>query len=215
METGSNKSLYTLIAVVVFGIFLSLSYYLFQDQMKSTLASVLDKTSASTSHQQIAAEYYNENLLIDGTKVVDGPLVGGSGGLPTYPDTDGVDGREFIAYKNIAPIIDKFGVGVYTISFDLKTTKDGSILVYLLSGASKYSFWANVQGTTEWKRYSIVVNIVALDPSYIHYSPTTANLSFYGTYNTQVSPSVKNVKIQMGTADGVPIYEESPTSLIY
>lgn len=49
METGSNKSLYTLIAVVVFGIFLSLSYFLFQDQMKGVMADVLDKTSLSTS----------------------------------------------------------------------------------------------------------------------------------------------------------------------
>lgn len=99
--------------------------------------------------------------------------------------------------------------------FDLKTTKEGPILVYLLSGASKYDFWAKVQGTTEWKRYSIVVNIIALDPAYIHYSPTTANLSFYGTYNTQVSPSVRNVSIQMGSSDGIPVYEESPSSLSY
>lgn len=49
MESGSNKSLYTLIAVVVFGIFLSLSYFLFQDQMKGVLADVLNKTSLSTS----------------------------------------------------------------------------------------------------------------------------------------------------------------------
>lgn len=58
--------------------------------MKTTLASVLDKTSASTSHQILVAEYIDKNLLIDGTRLVDGPLVGGSGGLPTYPDTDGV-----------------------------------------------------------------------------------------------------------------------------
>ena len=49
METGSNKSLFTLIAVVVFGIFLSLSYYLFQDQLKGVLASVMDGTSEMTS----------------------------------------------------------------------------------------------------------------------------------------------------------------------
>ena len=42
METGSNKSLYTLIAVVVFGIFLALSYFLFQDNLKGILASVTD-----------------------------------------------------------------------------------------------------------------------------------------------------------------------------
>ena len=45
MEIGSNKSLFTLIAVVIFGIFLSLSYWLFQDELKSVLANVLDSSS--------------------------------------------------------------------------------------------------------------------------------------------------------------------------
>lgn len=49
MESGSNKSLYTLIAVVVFGIFLSLSYFLFQDNLKGVLANVMDRTSVTTS----------------------------------------------------------------------------------------------------------------------------------------------------------------------
>ena len=48
MESGTNKSLFTLIAVVIFGIFLSLSYFLFQDQLKGVLASVLDGTSQKT-----------------------------------------------------------------------------------------------------------------------------------------------------------------------
>jgi hypothetical protein len=45
VDGGSNKSLYTLIAVVVFGIFLSLSYFLFQGSFKGILADVMDKTS--------------------------------------------------------------------------------------------------------------------------------------------------------------------------
>ena len=49
MDTGSNKSLFTLIAVVIFGIFLSMSYWLFQDEMKSVLASVMDRTSEMTN----------------------------------------------------------------------------------------------------------------------------------------------------------------------
>ena len=49
MESGSNKSLYTLIAVVVFGIFLSLSYWLFQDNLKGVLADVMEGTSQSIS----------------------------------------------------------------------------------------------------------------------------------------------------------------------
>ena len=51
MDNGSNKGLYTLIAVVVFGIFLSLSYFLFQDQMKVVLGTVLDKTSQSVDRK--------------------------------------------------------------------------------------------------------------------------------------------------------------------
>ena len=49
MESGSNKSLFTLIAVVVFGIFLSLSYWLFQDNLKGVLADVMNSTSEMTS----------------------------------------------------------------------------------------------------------------------------------------------------------------------
>lgn len=56
METGSNKSLYTLIAVVVFGIFLSLSYFLFQDSLKGVLADVMSKTSQSTSMHIVNAD---------------------------------------------------------------------------------------------------------------------------------------------------------------
>ena len=51
MDNASNKGLYTLIAVVVFGIFLSLSYFLFQDQMKGVIATVLDKTSQSVDRK--------------------------------------------------------------------------------------------------------------------------------------------------------------------
>lgn len=45
METGSSKSLYTLIAVVIFGIFLALSYWLFGDQLQGVLGSVTGDAS--------------------------------------------------------------------------------------------------------------------------------------------------------------------------
>lgn len=48
MDTGSNKSLFTLLAVVIFGIFLSLSYWLFQDELKDVLADVLDKSAVKS-----------------------------------------------------------------------------------------------------------------------------------------------------------------------
>ena len=54
MEQGSNKSLFVLIAIVIFGIFLSLSYWMFQDEMKGVLADVMEKTS------QVAGTFMNE-----------------------------------------------------------------------------------------------------------------------------------------------------------
>jgi hypothetical protein len=44
MEKGSSKSLFTLLGVVVFGIFISLSYFLFQDQLQSIVATTTSKT---------------------------------------------------------------------------------------------------------------------------------------------------------------------------
>lgn len=49
MESGSNKSLFTLIAVVIFGISLALSYFLLQEEFKSVLADVMVSTSEMTS----------------------------------------------------------------------------------------------------------------------------------------------------------------------
>ena len=49
MDIGSNKGLFTLLAVVIFGIFLSMSYWLFQDELVNVLADVMDKTSEMTS----------------------------------------------------------------------------------------------------------------------------------------------------------------------
>ena len=67
MERGSNKSLFTLIAVVIFGIFLSLSYWLFQDELSSVLASVVSKTSQSVntklSQQRLDTMTYNDYTL--------------------------------------------------------------------------------------------------------------------------------------------------------
>ena len=204
MDNASNKGLYTLIAIVVFGIFISLSYWLFQDQMKNVLADVMFKTSIATSHQILVAEYIDKNLLIGGDKVVEGPVTGWG------------TGKEFLRYLDTAPIFDTFGAGIYTISFDLQVTSPGPIRVYMQNGSeAKYTFYKAVQGTTTWKRHSIVVDIVAVDPASPYYDPTYSYLAFYGIYGTGVSPSVKNVKIQMGTADGIPIYEESTSSLTY
>lgn len=53
MDRGTNKGLFTLITVVIFGIFLSISYWLFQDSLKGVLADVLDKTSQSVDSKTV------------------------------------------------------------------------------------------------------------------------------------------------------------------
>jgi hypothetical protein len=51
MENGSSKSLFTLLAVVIFGLFLSLSYWMFQDELTNVLANVFDNSSSSISEK--------------------------------------------------------------------------------------------------------------------------------------------------------------------
>lgn len=48
MDGGSNKALFTLLAVVIFGIFLSMSYWLFEGEFKLILSNVMDSDSQST-----------------------------------------------------------------------------------------------------------------------------------------------------------------------
>lgn len=48
MDGGSNKALFTLLSVIIFGIFLSMSYWLFEGEFKLILANVMDSATQST-----------------------------------------------------------------------------------------------------------------------------------------------------------------------
>ena len=84
MEQGSNKSLFTLIAVVIFGIFLSLSYWLFQDELKSVLADVMDSTSEMTS-----IKLENNGKLTTDEKYFNVTVTGGSVTINEFTATKG------------------------------------------------------------------------------------------------------------------------------
>jgi cbb3-type cytochrome oxidase subunit 3 len=45
MDEGANKALFVLIAVVIFGIFLAIAYWMFQDEFKAILEDVMAKVS--------------------------------------------------------------------------------------------------------------------------------------------------------------------------
>ena len=51
MEQGSSKSLFVMIAVVIFGIFLSLSYWMFAGEFKTILEDVFQNTSTKTMNK--------------------------------------------------------------------------------------------------------------------------------------------------------------------
>lgn len=105
--------------------------------------------------------------------------------------------REFIQFADIAPIIDKYGLVEYTISFDIKSkniSKNNSVQVYCQNGnSSKYAFNRIVYVTTEFKRHFITVTPTLSDSSI-----TQSYLAFFGVYDTGNVPVVRNVKIELG-----------------
>ena len=121
METGSNKSLFTLISVVIFGLFLSLSYWLFQDEMTNVLASVLDKTSISI----------NLKLDNDGSYPTDGVYFSYSDngdGTLTITDYDVSGGKIVIIPKEINGLtVTKIGNGAFRSSGISKVTLASTI----------------------------------------------------------------------------------------
>ena len=121
-------------------------------------------------------------------------------------------GNEFLKTHDLTPIFDKYGLVPYTISFDLKSSDistSDQIQVYLQSGSgSKYSFTNTLQVTTNYQRYYIHVTPALVSGSTV----TTSLLAFYGTYGTGNYPSVKNIKVELGTVqepEWIPAPEDS------
>ena len=101
--------------------------------------------------------------------------------------------NEYLAYESIVGIIDTYGVGTYSFSFDLKSDIAGLFSVYTTDGAErKYTFTSkSVSATTNWNRYNITVDITLVNTAF-----TVNNISFYGTYGTGKIPTVKNMQIE-------------------
>lgn len=102
---------------------------------------------------------------------------------------------EYLFYRDVAPIFDQYGTGVYTLAFDAKAKKEGQAQVYF-AGNLKHSALPSVMTLTEdYKRYTIL-----LDVKLANQSNTTTNLAFFGMkYGSGVVPSVKNVRLSKGT----------------
>lgn len=122
-----------------------------------------------------------ENLLSDSNKIV-----GESSNV------------EFIQFADIAPIIDKYGLVKYTISFDIKSkdiSKCDVVNCYCQNGsATKYGIGYNpIKVTRDFKRVHVTIT-----PTLSNSNETKAMLAFYGNYGTGNIPIIKNVKIELG-----------------
>ncbi|HEL1769159.1 TPA: carbohydrate binding domain-containing protein, partial [Streptococcus suis] len=91
---------------------------------------------------------------------------------------------------------DKHGLIEYTLSFDLRASQAGQVVVYQQNGSgSKYSgLWKPLTVTTEWQRFHVT------------FTPTEGNmelsesfLAFYGVYGTGVVPHARKFKLEKGT----------------
>ncbi|MEE3747236.1 phage tail spike protein, partial [Streptococcus suis] len=96
---------------------------------------------------------------------------------------------------DLAPVFDKYGLIEYTLSFDLRASQAGQVVVYQQNGSgSKYSgLWKNLTVTTEWQRFH-----VTFTPTEGTVSLANSYLAFYGTYGTGVKPIIRRAKIERG-----------------
>ena len=110
---------------------------------------------------------------------------------------------EFLRTIDLSPIIDKYGLIEYTLTFDIKATKNGQCRVYAQNGSgSKYSIGYNdINVTTDYIRHKIKFTPTLSNPEI-----AMTSLAFYSTYGSGVFTTIKNIKLQIGgtSSDFVP-----------
>jgi len=132
-----------------------------------------------------------ENLQVGGTN-----LLTGTDEETVYVSKD-PNAMEFLRTPyDLAKVFDRYGLVTYTLSFDLKATKDGAVHVYMQngSGARYRGIHADIGVSTEWKRYHVTFTpiewIMELSESF---------LAFYGIYGTGIVPYARKFKLEKGT----------------
>lgn len=105
--------------------------------------------------------------------------------------------REFVRYADLAPILDKYGLVNYKLSFDIKsadTSSQSTVRLYFQNGTgARYSITGQaIPVSTEYSRHD-----TTFKPNLIEPSTAESWLSFYGTYNTGNIPTIKNVTLEL------------------
>lgn len=105
--------------------------------------------------------------------------------------------NEFVQYMDMAPIINRYGLQSYQISFDIKSASiatASSVYVYMQNGSgARYDFgWIGVPVTTSYQHQTINVT-----PALSNGALTQSILAFYGTYGTGNIATIKNLQMQL------------------
>ena len=114
---------------------------------------------------------------------------------------------EFLQTHDLAPIFNTYGLGAWTLSFDLKCAKNHWVNVYCQNGSDfRYHIGVNqIQATTSFKRYSITFT------PYLYASNVPKSmLAFFSEYDSGAYVTVKNLKLEKGTkaTDWTPAPED-------
>jgi hypothetical protein len=104
---------------------------------------------------------------------------------------------EFGQYRDLAPTFNTYGLVPYSLSMDIKTNKNGSVLVYMQNGSyTKYGFvGSSVNATTDYQRFYFN----NLTPTISTPTETAATLATYTGYGSGVTPTVKNIQLELGS----------------
>lgn len=104
---------------------------------------------------------------------------------------------EFGQYRDLAPTFNTNGLVPHSLSMDIKANKPGGVYVYMQNGSyTKYGFVSSsVNVTTEYQRFYFD-NIT---PSVSTPSETAAILATYTGYGSGITPTVKNIQLELGT----------------
>lgn len=180
MTDGTSQGLFVVLAIVIFGVFVALSYTVFGSEgltgdITELVSESISQTSDRTRRKTLV---YSNNDAVN-----------------TYNDSwsSSTHDTEFIWYGiDLTPIFDEHGVGQYLFEFEAKSNKDGRVTLYTQNGTSaKYTFGhSTFYPSREYEKFSFEVTTRLTNDNV-----DRSMLAFYSQYGSGVFPTIRNMRI--------------------
>lgn len=193
MSDGSSQGLFVVVAVIIFGIFVAVSYSLFRDQLTPSIASIFNEHSTT-----LPADFY----LTDTPTGVEYTTTAGEGGWAT----PGFEEYVNLPNYDLSKLGDNFKKNtIYELTFSMRTTKEGEILVYTQNEGSRKYFM--LSENSNFKKAESV-NAKGGDLFYIHTFRFILNevnlnehlgksfLAFFSGYDSANKITVKDISVR-------------------